>query len=292
MTAELSPPRLRVGVVGAGRVGAVLGAAWRKAGHHITGVSAVSDLSRLRAEALLPGVEIRDVPSVCANSELVLLAVPDDVLPELVTGLARSGVFRDGTFLVHTSGRYGIEVLAPADNCLAMAIHPVMTFTGTSIDLDRLAGAPWGVTAAPEVATVAEALVLEVGGEPVWVPELARITYHAALALSANYLNTLVTQASEILRDAGVEDSQRLLTPLLHASLDNALRHGDQALTGPIARGDSASVAAHLDVLNDPAVANAYRALGRLAADRALGAGVITMDQAGALLEVLADESR
>ena len=81
-----APPRLRIGVVGAGRVGAVLGAALRLAGHNCTGVSAVSDLSRLRAEALLPGVPVKPADQVVAESELVILAVPDSVLPDLIRG--------------------------------------------------------------------------------------------------------------------------------------------------------------------------------------------------------------
>ena len=93
------PPRLRVGIVGAGRVGAVLG-------HDIVAVSAVSDLSRLRAEALLPGVPIRPVPDVIADADLVLLSVPDDVLPGLVQGLADTGAFHVGQFVAHASGRH------------------------------------------------------------------------------------------------------------------------------------------------------------------------------------------
>lgn len=285
------PPRLRVGVIGAGRVGSVFGAAWRRVGHHIIGVSAVSDVSRLRAEALLPGVPIRSVPEICADAELVLFAVPDDVLPDLVAGLVTAGVLSPGCFLVHVSGRHGLAVFDPAAFCVPLAIHPVMTFTGTSLDLERLAGAPCGVTAPDDYRSVAEALTLELGAEPVWVPESVRVRYHAALSYASNFMNTLVSQASDLLEEQGMADPARLLAPLLHASLDNALRLRDRGLTGPIARGDAESIARHLEVLDDPAVAASYRAMGRLAADRALSAGVITVEQAAALLNVLATRS-
>jgi predicted short-subunit dehydrogenase-like oxidoreductase (DUF2520 family) len=285
------PPRLRVGVIGAGRVGSVLGAAWRRAGHHIVGVSAVSDMSRLRAEALLPGVPLRTVPEICAEAELILFAVPDDVLPDLVRGLVAAEALTPGTFLVHVSGRHGLAVFEPAPLCVPLAIHPVMTFTGTSIDLERLSGAPCGVTAPEDYRTVAEALTLELGAEPVWVPESVRVRYHAALSYASNFMNTLVSQASDLLEQQGMNDPARLLAPLLHASLDNALRLRDRGLTGPIARGDAESIARHLEVLDDPVVAASYRAMGRLAADRALGAGVITVEQAAALLTVLATRS-
>jgi len=284
-------PRLRVGVVSAGRVGSVLGAALRSAGHQVTGVAAVSDISRLRAEALLTGVPILPADQVVADCELLILAVPDDVLPGLVEGFAGAGVFQPGQFIAHTSGGYGVSVLAPAVHALPMAIHPAMTFTGTSIDLSRLHDTPFGVTAAEEIRPVAEALVVEMGGDPVWVPEDARTVYHAAMVIGSNYLNVLVNESVSLLKDAGMENPSRLLAPLLSASLDNALRFGDKALTGPIVRGDSVTVRKHLDALVDrPQTRSAYQVLGRLAVDRALEAGMITVDQAADLLVELGDK--
>jgi predicted short-subunit dehydrogenase-like oxidoreductase (DUF2520 family) len=287
-----SPPRLRIGVVGAGRVGAVLGAALRMAGHNCTGVSAVSDLSRLRAEALLPGVPIKPADQVVAESELVILAVPDSVLPDLVRGFSSSEVFIPGQFVAHTSGSYGISVFDSAPQVSPMAIHPVMTFTGTSVDLARLADTPFGVTTTEVLRPVAEALVVEMGGEPVWVPEESRAIYHTAMVLSSNYLNVLVNESVSLLAQSGMESPQRLLAPLLSASLDNALRLGDKGLTGPVARGDCEVIRKHLDALKDrPSSQNAYRALARLATDRALASGLLSVDQAADLLIELGEST-
>jgi predicted short-subunit dehydrogenase-like oxidoreductase (DUF2520 family) len=287
-----APPRLTVGVVGTGRAGAVLGAALARAGHTVVAAYAVSDVSRLRAEALLPGVPLVTVPEVLARADLVLLTVPDDVLPGLVAGLVDTGAVRPGQFLAHASGRYGYGVLDPATRrgALPLALHPVMTFTGTSVDLPRLTGVPFGVTAPDELRPAAEALVVEMGGEPVWVAEGARPLYHAALAHGANHLAALVAQTLDLLTHAGVEEPARLVAPLLSAVLDNTLRYGDQALTGPVARGDAGTVAAHLDALGDvsPQARSAYVALARVTADRALSAGLLRADAAETLLDVLA----
>lgn len=270
----------------------MLGAALRRAGHDIVGVCAVSDLSRLRAEALLPGVPILAVPDAVTEADLVLLAVPDDVLPGLVVGLVETGVIHAGQFVAHPSGRYGTGVLEPAVRvgALPLAIHPVMTFTGTSVDLARLADCPFGVTAPDAVRPVAEALVVEMGGDPVWVPEEARGLYHAGIAFGANFLMTVVLESLDLLREAGMAEPQRLMAPLLSAALDNSLRHGDAALTGPVARGDSDTVAEHLRRIDEisPAAVSAYQALARLTADRALSAGLIDLSAAAALLAVLA----
>ena len=133
---------------------------------------------------------------------------------------------RPGQLLVHTSGRYGTAVLEPAlrAGALPLALHPVMTFTGTPVDVQRLAGCSFGVTAPEELRLAAEALVIEMGGEPEWIAEESRPLYHAALAIGANHLVTLVAQSMELLRASGVEAPDRMLGPLLGAALDNALR--------------------------------------------------------------------
>ena len=229
--------------------------------------------------------------SIGPDVDLLLLAVPDDALPALVEGLVNAGALRPGQFVAHTSGRYGIDVLAPASaiGALPLALHPAMTFTGTSVDLDRLTGVCFGVTSPPALRPVAEALVLEMGGEPVWIDEVDRPLYHAALAHGANHLVTLVASSMDLLRAAGVDDPQRLLGPLLSAALDNALRSGDAGLTGPVVRGDAGTLAAHLDVLGrvSPETTAAYIAMARLTADRALAAGLLPADDAAELLGVL-----
>lgn len=282
-------PWLRVGVVGAGRVGAVLGAALASAGHRVVAVSAVSEASRERAELLLPDVPVLPVEEVVAAGDLVLLAVPDDALAGLVTGLAAIGVWRPGQIAAHTSGAHGIAPFAPATQMgvVPLALHPAMTFTGTSLDLARLHEACFGITTPEPLRAVAEALVMEMGGEPVWVPEEARPLYHAALAHGSNHLVTLVAQAREILAEAGIADGERLLRPLLQASLDGALASGDSALTGPVARGDVGTVETHLRVLADlaPDIRPAYAAHASATARRAQRVGRLRPDLARPILD-------
>lgn len=288
------PARLTVGVVGAGRVGSVLGAALARAGHRVTGVSAVSDASVRRAAAMLPGVPVADVPTVVEGAELVVLAVPDDALADLVAGLAATGTWQAGQIVVHTSGRHGLAVLEPvlAHHALPLALHPAMTFTGTAMDLERLTGCSFGVTSEEVLRPVAEALVVEMGGEPVWVREEDRVVYHAALAHGANHLVTLTAQAMEVLARAGVEEPRRVVGPLMQAALDNALRMGDAALTGPVARGDVGTVEDHLRALDRvaPETRRTYVALARATALRALDSGRLRPAAAEPLLDTLADQ--
>ena len=269
---------LRVGVVGAGRVGAVLAAALQSAGHSIVAVAGESDASRARIASLLPGVPVEKPTAVARACDLLLLTVPDDMLGNVVKTMTDAGAIRPGMYVAHTSGRHGLAILEPATAIGAhvMAVHPAMTFSGTSVDLARLTGCVFGLTAAtPADRAFAEALVQDLGGKPMWVPEEMRTLYHAGLAHGANHLVTLVTEAMEILAAAGATDPAGTLRPLLTAALDNALDHGDAALTGPIVRGDAGTVAAHLDDIrtNAPQTLASYVSMARATLDRAVSDG-------------------
>jgi len=283
----------RIGVVGAGRVGAVLAAALRSAGHRITAVAGESAASRTRIETLLPGVRVDKPTAVARSCDLLLLTVPDDMLANVVTMLSASGAIRPGQVVVHTSGKHGTAVLAPAleRGARVLAMHPAMTFTGTDLDLDRLAGCVFGVTAGAGTRELAEALVADLAGRVVWVEEEHRTLYHAGLAHGANHLVTLVNQAMDLLRASGSTDPAGTLRPLLTAALDNALAYGDAALTGPIVRGDVETVRAHVaDIAaTSPATLETYVAMARATANRAVLDGRLLPIRAAKLVGVLND---
>ncbi len=291
--ASSHPAVLRVGVIGPGRAGTALARALARAGHRVVAAAAVSEASRQRVRDNFPLAELAEPDRVIEAADLVLLTVPDDVLPGLAGGLAATGAPVGGRLLAHVSGAHGVRVLEPVTRAgaLPLALHPVMTFTGRDDDVDRIKGVSFGVTAPEQLRTVAEALVIEMGGEPVFIAEENRSLYHAALAFAANHLVTLVAQAADMLRDAGAENPNRMLGPLLGAALDNALRFGDAGLTGPVARGDGSTVAAHLAAIGErePGALAAYLALARLTADRALAAGLLSPNDAERLLDVLGD---
>jgi predicted short-subunit dehydrogenase-like oxidoreductase (DUF2520 family) len=271
----------------------LLDQALSRAGHGVVAAAAVSEHSKRRVRELFPRAKLTDPAGVLGAADLVLLTVPDDVLPGLVEGLAATGAPYAGRLVAHASGAHGIRVLdlATREGALPLALHPVMTFTGREDDVDRIKGVSFGVTAPDQLRPVAEALVIEMGGEPVFIAEENRALYHAALAFAANYLVTLVSQSASLLREAGADNPNRMLGPLLSAALDNALRFGDVGLTGPVARGDDGTVAAHITAIgaHEPAALPAYRALARLTADRALAAGMLSVSDAERLLDVLGE---
>lgn len=218
--------RLGVGIIGAGRVGPVLGAALAGAGHAVVGISADTEDSRDRASALLPAVPVLEVPEVIRRSELVLLTVPSDQLEGLIGGLTELGAWQPGQIVLHTAAEFGTEVLAPAmaAGVIPIALHPAMVFTGTSLDLARLVESYVAVTCATPVLPIGQALVVEMGAEPLVIAEADRAAYAEAVGAATEFSSAIVKQATSHLEDIGVPNPGRVLTSLIRSSVDEALR--------------------------------------------------------------------
>ena len=288
-SARATPPRLRVGLIGAGRVGIPLARALQVAQHPIVAAHATSAGSISRVERWLPATDLATIDEVVKSSDLVLIAIPDDDLETVINGIAATVGFRAGQFVIHTSGRFGLNVFAPAlaQGAICMALHPAMTFTGSVTDHDRLRSCPFAVTTRDEWRFAAEALVLEMGGVPVWLEDEHRIKYHAALAHASNHLNTLLAESIGLLNDIGIDDPNAFLEPLVQAAMENALSLGVAGLTGPISRGDVETVRHHMDALVGTAMFETYKQLALATVESARAGHRITAQQAAELQKVI-----
>jgi predicted short-subunit dehydrogenase-like oxidoreductase (DUF2520 family) len=217
--------RLGVGIIGAGNVGPVLASALAGAGHAIVGIAAVSQRNRDRARAMLPDVPILEIPDLIERSELVILAIPEGEIEALVAGLAATGTWQPGQLVLHTAPGLGCAVLAPAvaAGAIPLAVHPAMVFTGTSLDLVRLRESYCAVTAPTPVLPIGQALVVEMGGEPVIVAEADRATYAEAIATATSFSAEIVRQSTSLLAGLGIESPAGVLGPLLRSSVETAL---------------------------------------------------------------------
>jgi len=274
----------RAALVGPGRLGTLLAHALTAAGTPVVRVAGGSDASRARLRAGLAGV--RDVPleEVTGGVSLVVIATPDAAIAGVVDRLVRADVLDESHGVVHLAGVHGLEPLRRAGLAGARiaAIHPAMTAPAGATDPAALHGVAWAVTTGSGDRAWARRLVEDLGGDPFDVSEADRVRYHAALALASNAVGAAVVAARRILQGAGIEDPARLLVPVARASVAAAAAVGAPALTGPIVRGDVATVRAHLAALEPDhvEVADAYRDLSR---------AVLSAARPGLAPEVLAE---
>lgn len=224
--------RLGVGIIGAGRVGPVLGAALAGAGHALTGITAGADPDRV--EAVLPGVPVLPADEIVRRSELVIVAVPGTELPGVIAGLAELGAWQIGQLVLHTDPGRGVEVLAPAASrgAIPLAVHPAIAFTGTSIDLRQLQDAFAAVTAPAAVLPIAQALAVELGCEPVVIAEADRAAYGEAIATATEFSAALIRQSAALLRQTGIDEPGRYLASLMHSTIERALRGASEPEPG------------------------------------------------------------
>lgn len=266
-----------IAVIGPGRVGTTLGLALAAAGYHVVAVAGRSAGNVDRFVAAVPSAVPASAVAAARAAELMLLTVNDDALVAVARDLAAADAVSARTRWIHTSGRYGVAALRPitlAGGRVA-ACHPAQTVP-TAEHPDALAGCAWAVTAEQANLGWARQFVRMVDGDPVDVAEAARTRYHAALAVGSNGTAAVVSLARDLLLAAGVRAPERFLGELVTRSAGNAARSGAAALTGPVRRGDSDTVAAHLADLRValPEAVPSYRALAELALAYARRAGL------------------
>ncbi len=227
--------RLGVGVVGNDLFGPVFAAGLAAAGHSLIGVAVTDAAAADRVEALLPGAPQLSAEQVIERSELVVLAEPAETLEARVTELTEAGAWVPGQLVVHTAAQYGTALLGEALNrgVIPLAIHPAIDVTGTSIDLVRLKEGWCGVTAPRPVLPIAQALVVELGAEPVVIDEGDRAIYAEAIATATSFTRSIVQQATGLLASIGVESPGFVLSSLVRSAADNALIAAQEPIEPP-----------------------------------------------------------
>lgn len=226
LQAAPKPGRLDIGIIGAGKVGPVLARALAGAGHKIAGINATVGAAQERAQAMLPGAPLLDIETLVRGSALVIFAIPGKQLPALISGLSGLGVWQPGQLVLHTASEHGHSVFAPAlaSGVIPLALHPIMSFTGTSLDLQRLKESRIAVSAPAAVLPIGQALAVEMGAEPVIVEDKDRAEYADIFAAAKEMTAAIVGQTVSRLQDLGIPESAAVARSALVSSMSEALR--------------------------------------------------------------------
>ena len=282
-----APPTLSF--IGAGRAASALAVAAQRAGYKVV---AINGRNRDRTRVLAQTVDARAVSSpfaAASAADLTVVAVPDGAVRRIAATLAASGAALAGRGLVHTAAMLGTDALAAArlSGVSTGVLHPLQALAGAE-SADLLTDAYFRIEGEGRLRVQLDALVAALGGHVIDVRPESRAAYHAAAVLAGNAPLALLARAESVLRAAGVEaaTAHAALAALLHGAATNAKRStAKAALTGPVARGDAAAVAAHLDALEaDPSALDLYAVLARETAElagRDLGElGLVEPDEA------------
>jgi predicted short-subunit dehydrogenase-like oxidoreductase (DUF2520 family) len=234
-------------IVGAGRLGGALAKAAREEGLDVT----------------LAGRET--ALQACRDAEAALICVPDSAIRDVAESIAEA--IPPLRLVGHSSGVTSLEALAPATDrgAAIYSLHPLQTVPGADAEL---VGAACAVTGSERQAErFARRVAQRLGMRPFTVPEERRAAYHAAASIASNFLVALEESAADLLARIGIEDARELLAPLVRTTAANWADHGRHALTGPIARGDEATVARHVAALREhaPELLPLYEALAERA---------------------------
>jgi predicted short-subunit dehydrogenase-like oxidoreductase (DUF2520 family) len=246
-------------------VGTALALALVRGGHRVVAAVDGGGGSATALAGRIAGLRPGDDPvAAVEGADLVLVTTADGMIEDVVTTVALADGWRTAQRVVHCSGVLGLEPLrrAALAGARIAAVHPAQTVP-SGAGPDELLGVSWAVTAGPADRGWAHELVTDLGGDPFDLPAAARTLYHAGLVLGANAAGGAVAAARQLLAAARVPDPGRVLGPIVAAGTANVVAGGAEALTGPVVRGDVATVRAHLAALDAdlPGLAAQYRAL-------------------------------
>jgi predicted short-subunit dehydrogenase-like oxidoreductase (DUF2520 family) len=208
------------------------------AGHQVVAITNKSLDGDEGIELLLPLAKKLSDEEILAASELVLLAVPASEIENTTSRLSES--WRAGQLVIHLAAEFNHEILdlALAKGAIPLAIHPAMRFTGTSLDINRMKESYFAVSAPAVALPIAQALVIEMGAEPIVIASKARASYAEAIAVASNFSAMIVNQAVGLLEQAGVENPSLVIAPVIESAVDQALSKGHRQINPEDLIGD------------------------------------------------------
>lgn len=285
-----------IGIVGAGAVGTALGVALSRGGWPIHAVASRDLGRRERFCDLVPRSRaFAEAQALVEEVELIIIAVPDDAIAPLATGLRMYG----GQAMVHTSGALDADVLGPAmaAGTQVGTFHPLVAFADTERAVAALHGATVAIEGDDQLAELLARMADAIGAHPVRLAPGSKAAYHAAAVLAAGGFVALLDAIAELGRVAGLDEAGSLAIygPLIEGTLGNARALGVRAsLTGPIARGDLGTLEAHLAALeaHAPDVLAMYRAVAEREVDLAIARGSLAPERAHEMRSALARAHR
>lgn len=283
---------LRIGFVGAGKVGSALAILLQRAGYRIVGVASRTAESANKLAARL-NCPVLSKEAVAKQSEALFITTSDDAIASVAQEIAKKDGFHSEQIVLHMSGAHTAQLLEPAaeKGAITLSVHPIQSFASVEQAITLIPGTYFSIEGDPRGYSFVQEMVEKLGGKHFKLDSNCKVLYHAAACVASNYLVGLLKTAMDLLAAAGVPEEMRLpaFLPLVEGTLDNIKKLGiPQALTGPISRGDQGTLEKHLAVMKElPGLLSVYRTLGLVTVDAALNKGTINEKQAVSIRSLL-----
>lgn len=287
---------MKVGIIGAGSVGSAIGVLLQAKGNSIVGVSSRSEASALSLARRL-GVKVFPPEKIAYHADILLLTVNDSSIAEVVDDLTKKKAFKLGQVVIHFSGSLPAEIMASVRNFGAhiVSIHPLQSCAGVEVAIKNLPQSVFSIEGDQQAFRVAERLVRDLEGCFFYIDGKDKMLYHAAAVMISNFTVTMADITKRILQGLSVppELAMRGMLTLLKGTVANIEAFGTpQALTGPIARGDTNVVSQHIAKLHDsmPELVTVYKEMAFQTLEVAIAKENLSVIQQQALLGAIREE--
>jgi len=271
---QIIPTQKTIAIVGPGNVGRVMALALHHAGFRVTEIitrDEPASLRKARALAKRVGASASNIANSQLDANVIWLCVPDAAIGMVAGELAKRQVGWKGKVALHASGALASSELMPLKEAGAAvgSLHPMNTFVATT--KPNLKGTPFGIEGDAAAVSTGRAIARKIsdGGEVFTIKPEAKVLYHAIGAFASPLLISMLNVAERIAAEAGIKSPHALMRKILFQTIENFLRDGsDAAFSGPIRRGDVATVRKHIAALKKvPSASEIYAALARNALD-------------------------
>jgi len=275
----------RIGIIGTGVVGTAVGVVLNQKGYEITGVYDVKSESTKQIVERIRCAACSTPQEVSRSADILLITTSDSVIQSVANSLAEAVAFYADQTIIHMSGALSSEIIDRAKDFGArvLSVHPVQSFASLERAIEVLPGSIFSIEGDKEAYDTAVAFVEALGGEYFFIDRKAKPLYHAGACVVSNYLVTIIDFGVKLLESTGISRQMALkaLMPLINGTVKNIENIGiPRALTGPVARGDLATVIKHMECMEEmaPELLKLYGALGVHTAQVAVDKGTIDRD--------------
>ena len=246
---------LRIGFIGAGKVGTALGMYFKSKGYELTGYYSRSLASAANAAAVTGTRYFLKDFELIANVDILFITTNDEQIKPVIDNIAARGILREGQIIVHTSGAAASDILkkAKTSGCFTYSMHPLQSFADAAKALEALPQTVFSIEGDPEKIGIIEEILKKTGNSFFRIKAEDKALYHAAACIFSNYLVTLMDQGLSYLESIGInsEEGFKAMLPLINGTIENIRMLGTgAALTGPVSRGDVNTIVNHMETIN------------------------------------------